>query len=140
MIERAALKLAAALVFAGPCGAKAFLTSSYDSDAIVIATDERRTGPVDGPTQVGPSLDACWQAPHARDEISVRLSFRRDGSVFGQPRVVFEKVGGSESRAALTRSILAAIKACMPLPFTPRLGASIAGRVFLIRFIAPAAG
>ena len=41
------------------------------------------------------------------------------------------------SAQALTESIFKAIDACLPLQFTPRLAANIAGQVFVIRFIAP---
>jgi hypothetical protein len=71
--------------------ASAMLVSSYYSDQIIITTDERRSGPVDLPPEVGPSIAACWRAPHEGDQITVQLSFRRDGSIFGKPRVNYMK-------------------------------------------------
>ncbi len=66
------------------------------------------------------------------------MSFRRDGTVFGQPRITYMKAsGGPDGEASLANSMRAAIAACAPLRFTPSLGAAIAGRTFLIRFIAP---
>ena len=66
------------------------------------------------------------------------MSFRRDGSIFGKPRITYIKAaGGTDGEAALATSIYAAaIAACSPLRFTPSLGAAIAGRTFLIRFVA----
>ena len=71
--------------------ARAMLVYSYYSDQIIITTDERRSGPVDLPPEVGPSIAACWRAPHEGDQITVQLSFRRDGSIFGKPRVNYVK-------------------------------------------------
>ena len=65
------------------------------------------------------------------------MSFRRDGSIFGKPRVNYVKPMNSSSTEALTESIFKAIDACLPLQFTPLLAANIAGQVFVIRFIAP---
>jgi hypothetical protein len=117
--------------------ARAMLVYSYYSSQIIITTDERRSGPVDFPPEVGPSIAACWRAPHQGDQVTVQLSFRRDGSIFGKPRVNFVKPVDSSSTQALTESIFKAIDACLPLQFTPQLAANIAGQVFVIRFIAP---
>jgi hypothetical protein len=99
--------------------------------------NERRSGQVDLPPEVGPSIAACWRAPHEGDQITVQLSFRRDGSIFGKPRVNYLKPMNGSSTQALTESIFQAIDACLPLQFTPRLAANIAGQVFVIRFVAP---
>ena len=117
--------------------ARAMLVYSYYSDQIIITTDERRSGPVDLPPEVGPSIAACWQAPHPGDQITVQLSFKRNGSIFGKPRVNYVKPMNGSSAQALTESIFQAIDACLPLEFTPFLAANIAGQVFVIRFIAP---
>jgi hypothetical protein len=117
--------------------ARAMLVYSYYSNQFIVTTDERRSGPVDLPPEVGPSIAACWRAPHQGDQITVQLSFRRDGSIFGKPRVNYVKSVDSSSTQALTQSIFNALDACLPLQFTPRLAANIAGQVFVIRFIAP---
>jgi hypothetical protein len=117
--------------------ARAMLVYSYYSDQIIVTTDERRSGPVDLPQQVGPSLLACWRAPHQGDQVTVQLSFKRDGSIFGKPRINYVKPMNGSSPQAITESILKAIDACVPLQFTPLVAANIAGQVFVIRFIAP---
>ena len=94
-------------------------------------------GPGNVPRDVARSIARCWHPPHEGDEITLRMSFRRDGSIFGKPRITYEKAsGGADGEAALANSIFAAIEACSPLRFTPSLGAAIAGRTFLIRFVA----
>jgi hypothetical protein len=117
--------------------ARAMLVYSYYSNQIIVTTDERRSGPVDLPPEVGPSIAACWRAPHQGDQITVQLSFRRDGSIFGKPRVNYVKPMDSSGTQALTESIFKALDTCLPLQFTPRLAANIAGQIFVIRFIAP---
>ncbi len=94
--------------------------------------------PIGTVRDIGPALSACWNPPDEGDEITLRLSFRRDGSLFGTPRITYVKaVGGADGEAALANSIFAAVQACSPLRFTPGLGAAIAGRTFVIRFVAP---
>lgn len=92
----------------------------------------------DVPGDVARSMVACWHAPHEGDEVTLRLSFRHDGSVFGKPRITYMKAsGGADGEVELANSIIRAVTACSPLRFTPSLGAAIAGRIFLIRFVAP---
>jgi hypothetical protein len=133
------MSVAAALAAFASAGteARAMLVYSYYSSQIIITTDERRSGPVDLPPEVGPSIAACWRAPHPGDQVTVQLSFRRDGSIFGKPRVNYVKPMNSSGAQAITESIFKALDACLPLRFTPRLGAHIAGQIFVIRFIAP---
>jgi hypothetical protein len=116
---------------------RAMLVYSYYSDQIIVTTDERRSGPIDFPPQVGPSIAACWRAPHRGDQITVQLSFKHDGSIFGQPRINYVKPMDSSGTQVLTESIYRALETCLPLRFTPQLAANIAGQVFVIRFIAP---
>jgi hypothetical protein len=127
-----------AVAFASVCtDARAMLVYSYYSNQIIVTTDERRSGPIDFPPQVGPSIAACWRAPHQGDQITVQLSFKRDGSIFGKPRINYVKPMDSSGTQALTESIYRALEACLPLQFTPQLAANIAGQVLVIRFIAP---
>ena len=64
----------------------------------------------------------------------MRLSFSRSGTVIGEPRVTYIRAPAQAGlREKIVSSVLAAVKACTPLPFTPALGAAIAGRMFAIR-------
>ena len=86
--------------------------------------------------EIAPSIRACWHPPAGEGEITLRMSFRRDGTLLGRPRITHvHSADGPDGEAALANSIFAAISACSPR-FTPELGAAIAGRVFTIRFIA----
>lgn len=89
------------------------------------------------PNEIGTRIAQCWQAPQMDPpqvvEVTVRLSFSRTGAVIGAPRVVYVRPAKAGIREEIVTSALAAIKACTPLPFTPSLGAAIAGRMLAIR-------
>ena len=87
---------------------------------------------------IATGIAACWRPPHDDDQVTVRLSFTRDGAVIGEPRIVFARSsGGAADDAGLANSMLAAIRECTPLHFSARLGSAIAGQVLDIRFIGP---
>jgi len=85
---------------------------------------------------IATGIAACWRPPHDDDQVTVRLSFTRDGAVIGEPRIVFVRSrGGGADDSRLANSMLAAIRDCTPLNFSARLGSAIAGQVLDIRFI-----
>jgi hypothetical protein len=87
---------------------------------------------------IATGLAACWRPPHDNDQVTVRISFTREGAVIGEPKIVFvQSSGGRADDAALADSMLAAIRDCTPLHFSARLGSAIAGQVLNIRFIGP---
>jgi hypothetical protein len=87
---------------------------------------------------IATGLAACWRPPHDDDQVTVRVSFTRDGAVIGEPRIVFARSsGGRAGDAALAHSMLAAIRHCTSLNFSAKLGSAIAGQVLDIHFIGP---
>ena len=85
---------------------------------------------------IATGIAACWRPPHDTDQVTVRLSFTREGAVIDEPRIVFvHSSGGRAGDSALARSMLKAIRACTPLHFSGELGSAIAGQVLDIRFI-----
>jgi hypothetical protein len=85
---------------------------------------------------IATGLAACWRPPHADDQVTVRISFTREGAVIGEPRIVFVRSsGGRADDTVLADSMMSAIRDCTPLPFSTRLGAAIAGQLLAIRFI-----
>ena len=36
-------------------------------------------------------IAACWRPPHEDDQVTVRMSFTRDGAVIGEPRIVYAR-------------------------------------------------
>jgi hypothetical protein len=89
---------------------------------------------------IAPALRRCWtppplDGPDAGAMASVRFSLRRDGTLFGQPRVTWEtRRGDAALQARFTRSVLDAVRSCTPMRLSAGFGASIAGRPFIIRF------
>lgn len=90
--------------------------------------------------EVFQTLQACWHPPggsgYSGQEITLRLSFKRNGEVLGQPRITYYKAGTQEEqRGPFTRSVREAFEHCTPFPFTESFGAAIAGRIFSFRFV-----
>ena len=85
---------------------------------------------------IATGIAACWRPPHDDDQVTVRLSFTREGAVIGEPKIVFVRSsGGRAGNSALARSMLRAIRDCTPLHFSAQLGSALAGQVLDIRFI-----
>jgi hypothetical protein len=95
---------------------------------------------VDRLDEIAPALRRCWEPPPLPGDltgamVSLRFSLRRDGSLFGQPRVTWEtKRGDAAFQQRFSDSAVAAIRSCTPMRLSAGLGASIAGRPFTIRF------
>ena len=66
-------------------------------------------------------------------QVTITFAMKRDGSVFGKPRVTFSHLeGGAETRRGFMNDAERAVDACLPLKVTPSLGGAIAGRPFFI--------
>jgi hypothetical protein len=87
------------------------------------------------------ALGGCWDPPQkdkaqAGVQMSVRLSFKRNGEILGAPRWTYITPGTVEEVRKTYRSgVLAALERCTPLPLTNGLGGALAGRPIAIRFI-----
>ena len=87
------------------------------------------------------ALRACWIPPARSDarsgtQITVRLSFKRDGKIIGEPRVTYVTPGiAPEVRRTYWNAVTAALDRCMPMAFSTRLGGALAGRPLAIRFV-----
>ena len=90
---------------------------------------------------LGAALQACWMPPPLAQsrpgmQVTVQLSFKRNGELFGNPRITFETTGASDGeRLAYRVAVAETLKRCAPLPFTAALGNAVAGRPFTMRFI-----
>jgi hypothetical protein len=87
------------------------------------------------------ALRACW-VPPAKDEsrpgtqLSVRLSFKRDGEPVGPPRVTYVSPGTpADVRKTYLDAVTTSLKRCTPLRFSRGLGGALAGRPIAIRFV-----
>lgn len=96
---------------------------------------------IDRYAEVATALGRCWSplldAADARwRDVTLRVSFRRDGTLNGVPRIVHVSAPADpEATERGRRSLLAALDRCTPLAFTPALGRAVAGQIFAIRFV-----
>ena len=102
---------------------------------------QRPAQPLNTIHDVFAAIHACWLPPpadqaHEGMEISIRLSFTRDGGILGEPRFTYLTPGVPQQvRTAYERAVVATLARCTPLRFTAALGGALAGRPFAIRFI-----
>ena len=111
--------------------------------APVLAQTPRRAvapkGPLNTLNDVRRAIRGCWEWPpvsmiRTGMELTVLLSFTRDGEIFGA-RITYQSPDVSpEERGLYYGALLRAIRLCSPLPLSPSLGDAIAGRPFRFRF------
>jgi len=96
-------------------------------------------GPLKTLADVERAIRACWRWPAASAiksgmELTVRLSFKRDGEIFGA-NITYQSHDISPKEQDLYyRALVSAIARCSPLPLSPSLGEAIAGRPFFFHF------
>jgi hypothetical protein len=72
--------------------------------------------------------------------LTIMLMMKRDGSIFGKPRITFSNLeGDGQARQAFVGDAERAVEACLPFRITPSLGGAIAGRPFVLTFGRPKA-
>jgi hypothetical protein len=65
--------------------------------------------------------------------VTIIFMMKRDGSVFGKPRITYSHLeGDAEARRRFLDDAERAIVACLPFKVTPALGGAIAGRLFSV--------
>jgi hypothetical protein len=105
------------------------------------AAAQKPQAPLNTLKDIGAALQACWVPPPMDQsrpgmQITVLMSFRRNGELFGQPRITFESAGASDDeRLAYRIAVAQMLQRCAPLPFTEALGNAMAGRPFRMRLI-----
>jgi hypothetical protein len=119
------------------------VTSAALAIAVVVssAAAQKPQAPLNSLKDIGAALQACWVPPPMDQsrpgmQITVQMSFRRNGELFGQPRITFESAGASDDeRLAYRIAVAQMLQRCAPLPFTEALGNAMAGRPFRMRLI-----
>nr|WP_245425273.1 hypothetical protein [Phyllobacterium brassicacearum] len=87
--------------------------------------------------ELGPALYSCWKPPRGTEnlEITLRFALRRDGSMIGNPRASYAKLGQDMPlKRAFVASVLEALYQNLPLPITDDFGGAIAGRPITLLF------
>ncbi len=87
---------------------------------------------VDLQRQFGACMSGKAAGP-AGSRVTIMLMMKRDGSIFGRPRITFSHLEGDrEARQTFADDVERAVEACLPFRITPSLGGAIAGRPFFI--------
>jgi hypothetical protein len=84
-------------------------------------------------------IHRCWKPPPLSQaspiDITVVVSFNREGVILGHPRITYESEQATENdRLQYRIAVMETLQRCTPLPFTEALGGAVAGRPFAIPF------
>jgi hypothetical protein len=97
--------------------------------------------PINTLNELEAALLVCWEPPPIEQsrpgmQITVLMSFKRNGELFGQPRIIFQSRDASDAERAPYRTAVAEmLKRCASLPFTEALGNALAGAPLTMRFV-----
>ena len=97
--------------------------------------------PINTLTELEAALQACWVPPPMEQsrpgmQITVLMSFKRNGDLFEQPRIVFQSKEASDAQRSSYRiAVEQTLKRCASLPFTQALGNTVAGQPFTMTFV-----
>jgi hypothetical protein len=85
-------------------------------------------------------LRTCWRPPQPSSanpdvDITVIVSFNRDGNIFGHPKITYESEGASDNDRLMYRiAVMEALQRCTPMPFTEGMAGAVAGRPLAVQF------
>ena len=101
---------------------------------------QAETARVDSIPDVIARLRTCWKPPpagraHPGIDITVSVSFNRDGDILGRPRITYESEQATDNDRVMYRiAVMEALQRCTPMPFTEGMAGAVAGRPFRIQF------
>jgi hypothetical protein len=95
--------------------------------------------PLNTLTDVKRAIQGCWRWPplsaiRTGMELTVMLSFRSNGEIFGARITHQTRHVSPDERALYHGALLQMLSRCSPLPLSPGLGAAIAGQPFYFLF------
>ncbi|WP_213741909.1 hypothetical protein [Bradyrhizobium sp. dw_411] len=97
-------------------------------------------GEVNTLREVFERLRTCWKPPPPLSanpgiDITVIVSFNRDGNIFGHPKITYESEQATDNDRLMYRiAVMETLQRCTPMPFTEGMGGAIAGRPLRILF------
>jgi hypothetical protein len=106
-----------------------------------ILTAQAESGQVDNIKEAFARLRTCWRPPppsraNPDVEITVIVSFTRDGNILGRPKITYESENANDNdRLEYRIAVMETLQRCTPMPFTDAMGGAVAGRPFAIRFV-----
>ena len=116
-------------------------------EALVIVTlsasavAQNPQAPINTLTDLEAALQACWvptpmEQSRPGMQITVLMSYKRDGELFEQPRIVFQSREASKAeRSSYRIAVAQMLERCASLPFTEALGNTVAGQPFTMTFV-----
>ncbi|HEY3622227.1 MAG TPA: hypothetical protein VGL12_07480 [Roseiarcus sp.] len=121
-------------------GVIALVAASACAARVALAQD---AAPANTLVQLQRQLGACMAGKSlgpAGSRLTIMLMMKRDGSIFGKPRITFSHLeGDKDTRRQFVDDIERAVEACLPFRITPSLGGAIAGRPFFVTLGRPKA-
>src|SRR5262245_47100894 len=121
--------------------------SRIAGEVLVIATlagsaaAQSPVAPINTVNELEAALLDCWVPPPIEQsrpgmQITVLMSFKRNGEMFGQPRITFQLSDASDAeRASYQAAVAETLKRFASLPFTEAFGNGIAGEPLTMRFV-----
>jgi hypothetical protein len=107
--------------------------------ALLLAmSSEAKSAPANSLRELYAALGECVKAPVGApgSEITVVFSLKRNGSLFGKPRISHAKLlGDANAQRDFVASVLAGFNRCLPVSITEGLGGAVAGRPMSFRVI-----
>jgi hypothetical protein len=97
---------------------------------------EARSAPANTLPDLWRELSACVKGPgdSAGSELTIVFALKRDGSLFGKPRITHSHLlGDADAQSAFVSGAIGALAKCLPISITDDLGGAIAGRPLSIR-------
>jgi hypothetical protein len=111
-----------ALAAASACAARVALAQDASPANTLVELQRQLSGCMAGKS-LGP----------AGSRLTIMLTMKRDGSIFGKPRITFSHLeGDKDTRRQFVDDAERAVETCLPFRITPSLGGAIAGRPFVI--------
>jgi hypothetical protein len=106
----------------------------------LIAPARAQPAQVDTIKDVFARLGSCWRPPppgraNPDMDITVIVSFNRDGSIFGHPKITYESRQATDNDRLMYRiAVMETLQRCTPMPFTKGMAGAVAGHPFAVRF------
>ncbi len=108
--------------------------------ALSVVAAQAETVQVNSIHDVIARLRTCWKPPpagraHPGIDITVIVSFNRNGDILGHPRIAFESEQATDNDRLIYRiAVMEALQRCTPMPFTEGMAGAVAGRPFRVQF------
>ncbi len=115
----------------------ATLSASLLVDGTAVA---QGAGKLDTLQDLFKQIGRCWHSPRLPEgdpgiQITVVVSFNRDGEILGQPRITYEsETASDDDRLVYRKAVMATLQRCTPLAFTEGFAGAIAGQPIRLRF------